>query len=521
MTAPACRPVVLCVLDGFGHRIERTDNAILLARTPNIDRFKGAHPPAFLEASERFVGLPAGQMGNSEVGHMNLGAGRVVMQDLVRIDAAIEDGTLATMAPLVEFAAALRKSGGIAHIPGLLSPGGVHSHQDHLVALARTLAHAGVKVAIHAFLDGRDTPPKSAHTYLAKFAADIADLPGVAIASVAGRFFAMDRDKRWDRVALAVATLVDAAGPRFADWQAALAANYDAGRTDEFVEPAALGSYSGIKDGDGLLMANFRADRAREILEVLLLPDFAGFARARVPAFGAVLGLVEYSEKLAAHMPALFAPQSLDHMMGEVVSAAGLRQLRIAETEKYAHVTFFFNGGAEAEYPGETRILVPSPKVATYDLKPEMSAVELTDKLVAAIGSGAFDFVVVNYANCDMVGHTGDLGAAIKAVETVDACLGRVAAAVEAKGGAMLITADHGNCECMRDPVSGQPFTAHTLNPVPVYLVGAVKPGRNAPLVLSDGQLADVAPTLLELMGLSKPREMTGTSLLRGAFAAA
>jgi 2,3-bisphosphoglycerate-independent phosphoglycerate mutase len=515
MTAPTCRPVVLCVLDGFGYRVERADNAIRLARTPNLDRFASLHAPAFLQASERYVGLPTGQMGNSEVGHMNLGAGRVVMQDLVRIDAAIEDDTLAAMPGLLAFVETLKKTGGTAHLLGLLSPGGVHAHQDHMAALARILAAAGVPVVVHAFLDGRDTPPKSAEAYLEKFAADIAPLPNTSLATLAGRFYAMDRDKRWDRVALAYAALVDAEAPRFADWQAALAASYAADVTDEFVLPASLGGYKGMAAGDGLLMANFRADRAREILDALLLPGFDGFARRRMPAFAATLGLVAYSDTLSAHMPALFAPQSLDNMLGSVVSAAGLKQLRIAETEKYAHVTFFFNGGAEAELPGEARILVPSPKVATYDLKPEMSAVELTDKLVGAVDAGLYDLIVVNYANCDMVGHTGDLRAAIKAVETVDACLGRLARSVEAQGGALLVTADHGNCECMRDPASGQAMTAHTLNPVPVYLVGATRPGRNAPVHLADGKLADVAPTILELMGLAVPPEMTGHSLLQ------
>jgi 2,3-bisphosphoglycerate-independent phosphoglycerate mutase len=443
------------------------------------------------------------------------------MQDLVRIDAAIEDGSLATLAGLREFAAKVRARRGTVHLMGLLSPGGVHSMQDHFVALAAALAADGLAVRVHAFLDGRDTPPKSAAAYLAKFAADIAALPDAKIATVGGRYHAMDRDKRWERVKLAHDTMVDAGGPRFADWRAGLDAAYAAGTTDEFVLPFSVGDHSGMRDGDGLLMANFRADRAREILEALVLPDFDGFPRDRRVTFAGTLGLVEYSSRLAPHVPALFAPQSLANMMGEVVSRAGLRQLRIAETEKYAHVTFFFNGGEEKEYPGESRILVPSPKVATYDLQPEMSAPELTDKLVAAIDGDAFDFVVVNYANCDMVGHTGDLRAAIKAVETVDACIGRVAASVEAKGGALLITADHGNCECMRDPESGQPMTAHTLNPVPVWLVGDTVPGRNAPILLADGVLADVAPTLLELMGLGQPPEMTGRSLLRAPSAAA
>jgi len=520
MTAPLRRPVVLCVLDGFGHRAERADNAILLARTPNFERFRTLHPPAFLEASERHVGLPKGQMGNSEVGHMNLGAGRIVMQDLVRIDAAIEDGSLAKQPALRDFAAKLRSGGGTAHLMGILSPGGVHSMQDHLVALAAALAAEGVKVRVHAFLDGRDTPPRSAIEYLTKFEADISPLKGVALGSVSGRFYAMDRDKRWERVALAYATMVDAGGPRFAGWRQGVEAAYAADTSDEFVLPFAVGDYAGMRDGDGILMGNYRADRAREILEALLIPEFDGFARPRRPAFAAALGMVEYSAKLAPFAPAIFAPQSLANMMGEVVAKAGLKQLRIAETEKYPHVTFFFNGGEEKEYPGESRILVPSPKVATYDLKPEMSAPEMTDRLVGAIETGTFDFIVVNYANCDMVGHTGDLRAAIKAVETVDACLGRVAAAVEAKGGALLITADHGNCECMLDPVSGQAMTAHTLNPVPVYLVGDVRPGRNAPVLLADGVLADVAPTLLELMGLPQPAEMTGHSLLRAPAAA-
>ncbi|MBI1243526.1 MAG: 2,3-bisphosphoglycerate-independent phosphoglycerate mutase [Alphaproteobacteria bacterium] len=519
MTKLLRRPVVLCVLDGFGHRAERADNAILLARTPNLDRFRAGHPPAFLEASERHVGLPKGQMGNSEVGHMNLGAGRVVMQDLVRIDAAIEDGSFAREAALAAFIAKLKASGGTAHLMGLLSPGGVHSMQDHIAALAAALSKAGVPVAVHAFLDGRDTPPRSAEGYLAKFEADIAPLAGVRLATAGGRYYAMDRDKRWERVEKAYRTLVAAEGARFAGWREGLAASYAADTNDEFVVPFVLGDYAGMREGDGLLMANFRADRAREILEALLVPDFKGFAREPVK-FAATLGLVEYSAALAPYVPAIFAPQSLANMMGEIVAKAGLKQLRIAETEKYAHVTFFFNGGEEKEFPGERRILVPSPKVATYDLKPEMSAPEMTDKLVAAIEEDTFDFIVVNYANCDMVGHTGDLRAAIKAVETVDTCLGRVAAAVEAKGGAMLVTADHGNCECMRDPQSGQPMTAHTLNPVPVYLVGGRFPGRNAPVLLADGILADVAPTLLELMGLPQPPEMTGHSLLQAPAAA-
>lgn len=512
MFTPRQRPVVLCVLDGWGHRHDRADDdAIENARTPALHRLIESGTTAFLQASERFVGLPKGQMGNSEVGHMNLGAGRVVMQDLVRIDAAIEDGSIATMPALADFIAKLKASGGAAHLMGLLSPGGVHSHQGHMAALALALARAGLRVWVHGFLDGRDTPPQSALGYLETFAADAAH-PNIAWGSVGGRYYAMDRDKRWERVSRAYAALVEAR-PRAGDGEGVVQASYAAGVTDEFVLPAALGDYPGMRDGDGVLMANFRADRARELLDSLLDPDFAGFPRPRVVRFAAALGMAEYSRGLNRFMTTLFGAQPLTRMLGEVIAAAGLKQLRIAETEKYAHVTFFFNGGEEREYPGESRILVPSPKVATYDMKPEMSAIEVTDKLVAAIESGAFDFVVVNYANTDMVGHTGDYAAAVKAVETVDACLGRLAGAVTRAGGALIITADHGNAEMMRDPATGQPHTAHTTNPVPVILVDGMT-GRNAKLRLHDGRLADVAPTILELLGIPQPAEMTGHSLI-------
>jgi 2,3-bisphosphoglycerate-independent phosphoglycerate mutase len=507
------RPVVLCILDGWGERSDPDFNAIADARKPVWDRLTATCPHAQLDASELEVGLPSGQMGNSEVGHMNLGAGRVVLQELVRIDKAVADGALARTPEFQNFVARLRRSGGTAHVMGLLSPGGVHSHQDHIAALVKALAGAGVPVAVHAFLDGRDTPPKSALDYLSRFEATIKDAPKARIATVSGRYYAMDRDKRWDRVALAYEALVDAKGEHAPDWRAAVEAGYQAGTTDEFVKPTALDGFAGMKDGDGVLMANFRADRAREILTALLDPKFDGFKRDRVVAFAAAAGLVEYSEALNPFLATLFPPQRLINVMGEVVARAGLKQLRIAETEKYAHVTFFFNGGEEGEFDGEQRILVPSPKVATYDLKPEMSAFEVTDKLVAAIESGAFDFIVVNYANTDMVGHTGDLAAAIKAVEAVDQCLGRLEAAVRKAGGALFITADHGNAEQMLDRETGQPHTAHTLNLVPAVLVGA---GRVA---LRNGRLADVAPTLLAIMGLPRPAEMTGTVLIDQADA--
>ncbi len=510
---PKTRPVVLCVLDGWGHREEVRDNAIAEARAPNFRRMMKACPHAFLDASNEEVGLPHGQMGNSEVGHMNLGAGRTVNQELLRIQKALDDGSLARCDAMTGLVAKLKETGGTCHLMGLLSPGGVHAMQDHIAALARILDGAGVRVAVHAFLDGRDTPPESAKGYLDKFLADTADLTHVRMATVSGRYYAMDRDKRWDRIEKAYDALVDAKGKAAPDAPAAVALAYDRGETDEFVLPTVLEGYAGMTDGDGVLMANFRGDRARQILNALLEPAFEGFARARVVKFTAAAGMAEYSAPLAKRMSAIFPPQRLTNILGEVVAKAGMTQLRIAETEKYAHVTFFFNGGEETPFPGEDRILVPSPKVATYDLKPEMSAIEVTDKLVEAIGSGKYDFVLVNYANADMVGHTGKLDAAIKAIETVDQCLGRLEAAVKAEGGALLITADHGNAELMRDPVTGAPHTAHTLDVVPVLLIGGPKDAA----ALRHGRLADVAPTLLEIIGLDQPAEMTGRSLIAHA----
>ena len=511
------RPVVLCVLDGWGYRRERQDNAVSLARMPVWDRLMAECPHALLDASAHEVGLPEGQMGNSEVGHMNIGAGRVVTQDLPRIDQAIASGALAENPQLRAFIARLRASKGRAHLLGLLSPGGVHSHQDHLAALARILAGEGIAVAVHAFLDGRDTPPKSALDYLAAFAERTRGLDEVRLATVCGRYYAMDRDQRWERVERAYRVLVAAEGPHAADAESAVRAAYGRGESDEFVAPTVLAGYRGMAEGDGLVMGNFRADRARQILAALLEPAFEGFARGPLPRFAASLGMVEYSRALNPLLPALFPPQDLAGTLGEVVAKAGLKQLRIAETEKYAHVTFFFNGGEERPFPGEERILVPSPKVATYDLEPEMSAEELTGKLVEAIGSRRFALIVVNYANGDMVGHSGILAAAVKAAETVDRCLGRLERAVKESGAVLLVTADHGNLEEMRDPKSGQPHTAHTLNPVPVLLVNA--PSGIA--ALGNGRLADVAPTVLALMGLAQPAAMTGRSLVRGAAARA
>ncbi|WP_029011049.1 2,3-bisphosphoglycerate-independent phosphoglycerate mutase [Azospirillum halopraeferens] len=510
------RPVVLCVLDGWGYREERADNAVALADTPTFDRLWGNEPHAFLEASEEEVGLPKGQMGNSEVGHMNLGAGRVVMQDLVMIDHAIVEGELERNKAVGDLIATLHRTGGRCHLMGLLSPGGVHSHQDHMAALAAVLAREGIPVEVHAFTDGRDVPPQSARDQVAEFMADVHELAGVSVATVIGRYYAMDRDKRWDRVARAYAAIAHGEGERAADPIAAIDRSYAAGTHDEFILPTVINGYRGMKDGDAVLMANFRADRAREILAAFVDADFAGFDRGTPPALASVTGMVEYSADLAARMSTIFPPKSLTRVLGEVVSEAGLTQLRIAETEKYPHVTFFFNGGEERQYPGEDRILVPSPKVATYDLQPEMSAAEVTDKVVAAVDGGTYDLVVINYANPDMVGHSGKLDAAIKAVETVDRCVARLEEAVRRQGGTILLTADHGNCEMMKDPETGGPHTAHTLDKVPLVLINGPAGAR-----IRSGRLADVAPTILDLMGLPKPAEMTGSSLLDGTQARA
>ncbi len=502
------RPVMLVILDGWGWREEAADNAIRQAKTPTFNRLWEAGPHGFLRTSGGDVGLPDGQMGNSEVGHLNIGAGRVVMQDLPRISAAIASGEIARAPALVDFIKTLRQSGGTCHLLGLVSPGGVHSHQDHAAALAKILTDAGVPTLVHALTDGRDTPPQSAAEDIKRL---LAALPkSVPIATVCGRYYAMDRDKRWERVEKAYNTIVEAEGPRFPDAPSVVTDAYANKKFDEFILPAVVGDYRGMKDGDGILCFNFRADRVREILGAMLDPNFSGFARRRVIHFAAAVGMTQYSDELGKLMHSIFPPQSFANILGEVVAAAGRKQLRMAETEKYPHVTYFLNGGHEEPYDGEDRIMVPSPKVATYDLQPEMSAPELTDKAVAAINSGKYDLIVLNFANPDMVGHTGSLPAAIKAVETVDAGLGRIAEAIDKSGGALLVTADHGNCEMMRDPDTGGPHTAHTTNPVPLVLLGA----RNRALV-AEGRLADIAPTLLELMELPKPKEMTGHSLLR------
>ncbi|MFC7301736.1 2,3-bisphosphoglycerate-independent phosphoglycerate mutase [Cognatiluteimonas weifangensis] len=513
--SPRPKPVVLLILDGWGHREDPTDNALAQATLPHWRQLWASRPHTLIETSGRQVGLPDGQMGNSEVGHMNLGAGRVVYQDLTRIDAAIEDGSFFANPELHAACQAVIDSGGTLHLLGLLSPGGVHSHQRHLFAMLELAQRAGVaRVAVHAFLDGRDTPPRSAEPSLAALQDKCAALGNARIASIGGRYYAMDRDQRWERLHRAWDAIVEArADYRALDAQAALLAAYARGENDEFVAPTVIAPADGepapMADGDAVVFMNFRADRARQLAAAFVAPDFHGFD-ARRPRLARFVCLTEYDATLPA--PVAFAPDNLAHTFGALLADHGLTQLRIAETEKYAHVTFFFSGGREAPYPGEQRILVPSPKVATYDRQPEMSCPEVTARLVDAIRAQRFDAIVCNLANPDMVGHTGDLQAAIRAAEAVDAAIGAIVAAVQAVGGALLITADHGNLELMRDPVTGQPHTAHTVGPVPLVYVGA----RTARL-RDGGALRDVAPTLLDLLGLPPPAEMTGRSLLLAA----
>lgn len=504
------KPVVLCILDGWGDREDGDDNAILRGNTPTWDRIKSAYPSAQLQASALDVGLPTGQMGNSEVGHMNLGAGRVVMQDLPRIDVAMTDGTIAENDQLKALVQTLTSTQGTCHLLGLVSPGGVHAHQNHLVALAGILDAAGIPTRLHAFLDGRDTPPSSAIDYVTRVIDQTAELKNFAIATVSGRYYAMDRNQNWDRIERAYRALAEGIGETAATALGAIDQGYAGGVTDEFILPTVIDGYDGMGTGDAVFMFNFRADRAREILTAVVDPAFDGFSR-QAPSLSAAVGLTEYSTHLNQFLTALFPRKRLERILGEIVSDAGLTQLRIAETEKYAHVTFFFNGGEEKVFDGEERILIPSPKVATYDLQPEMSALEVTDALVDAIENTKFDLMIVNYANGDMVGHTGVMEAAMQAAETIDGCLQRLEASLLKVGGTMLVTADHGNAERMADHETGQPHTAHTLSPVPAILV-------NPPHGISGlegGILADVAPTLVSLLGLPQPAEMTGRSLLK------
>ncbi len=501
-------PTLLLILDGWGIAPAGPGNAASLARTPCLDALFARCPHTELQASGRAVGLPSGYMGNSEVGHLNIGAGRVVYQDMTRIDVAIEDGSFAANPVIGDLLARVKASGGTLHLAGLLSDGGVHSHIRHLEALCGLAHAAGVPVLVHCLLDGRDTPPDSGIRYVGMLEDILSRYPDQEIAALYGRFYAMDRDRRWDRVSLAYGLMVRGEGPRHPGAREALRASYDEKVLDEFVRPVWVSEKKpGLADGDGVFFFNFRADRMREIVSALTLPDFEGFDRGALPRLSGVASMTAYDAALT--IPVAFPDQEIPMVLGETVSKAGMRQLRLAETEKYAHVTYFFNGGEEEPFPGEDRILVPSPRsVPTYDLAPAMSAVEVTDRFVEAWNSGTYDLVVCNLANGDMVGHTGVIPAAVQACETVDACVGRMVQAVEARGGRLMIIADHGNCEKMLDE-QGKPHTAHTTNPVPCVLLD---PGRKA-LRLKPGKLADVAVTLLRLWGMPVPGEMTGTPL--------
>ncbi|MCL4068712.1 2,3-bisphosphoglycerate-independent phosphoglycerate mutase [Pseudomonas sp. GX19020] len=505
------KPVVLCILDGWGIGPDPTTSAPAQANIPTFRNLMATRPNSTLVTFGPDVGLPTGQMGNSEVGHTNIGAGRVVAMDLGQIDLAIETGSFGAEPALRQFIAALEASGGTAHLAGLCSPGGVHAHQAHLIEAAKIIAAEGVRVVIHAITDGRDVAPSSAASQIAGIEAALP--PSVKIVTVTGRYFAMDRDNRWERVATAYEAMVHGKGETADSAGQAIARAYAAGVTDEFIPATVLGDYQGMKDGDGLFFLNFRADRAREILAAIGQPDFDGFDPGARPHLVARLGMVDYSEAHNHYMTTMFPKQDIVNTLGEWVAKQGKTQFRLAETEKYPHVTFFLNGGREEPFPGEDRFMPQSPKVATYDLQPEMSAPEVTAKFVEAIEKG-YDLIVVNYANPDMVGHTGKIGAAIKACEAVDQGLTAALAALEKAGGAMVICADHGNCDVMTDPVTHQPHTAHTLNPVPVILVGGPTGIQGGAHLRSGGRLADLAPTLLDLMGLDKPAEMTGESLI-------
>ena len=505
MTTP--KPVVLCILDGWGLSADTKANAPYLATTPTFDRLMADCPNNTLITHGRDVGLPTGQMGNSEVGHTNIGAGRVVAMDLGQIDLAIEEGTFQQNAALLAFIDRLKATGGTAHLMGLVSDGGVHGHLTHIIAAIRAIAAAGVPVVLHAITDGRDVAPKSAFTYVRELTEALPE--GATVGTVTGRYYAMDRDNRWERVREAYDAMIHAKGNKAVSAHKAVDSAYQREETDEFISATVIGDYAGARDGDGFFCLNFRADRAREILRAIGEPGFDAFDTGVRPEWAALLGMVEYSEGHNAYMKTVFPPRDIRNTLGEWVAKQGKTQFHLAETEKYPHVTFFLNGGKEDPEVGEDRYMAASPKVATYDLQPEMSAGEVTDAFVKAIEDG-YDLIVTNYANPDMVGHTGDLKAAMKACEAVDQGLTRVVAALEKVGGAMIVTADHGNCETMVDPVTGGPHTAHTTNPVPVILVG----GPVGAQLRSGGRLADLAPTLLQLMDLPQPDEMTGQSLL-------
>ena len=504
------KKALLMILDGWGIGNHSKGDVIYSTPTPYWDYLMSTYPHSELQASGENVGLPDGQMGNSEVGHLNIGAGRVVYQDLVKINKACSEGTILENPEIKDAFSYAQKTGKAMHFMGLTSNGGVHSSLDHLFALCDIAKHYGLeKVYIHCFMDGRDTDPRSGIGFIKELQEHCAKSSGV-IASIVGRYYAMDRDKRWDRVEKAYDNMVLADGKRYENAVDAIKASYADKVSDEFVVPCVIGDYHGFEDGDAVLMANFRADRAREILYALADKTFDGFARKKVIDLSMAVGMTEYSVDHNRFMQTMFPPEALTHIFGEVIAEHGLSQLRIAETEKYAHVTFFFNGGEEKEFAGESRILVPSPKVATYDLKPEMSVYEVTEHLVDAIENQKFDVIICNFANGDMVGHTGIMEAALKAVAAVDDCLGKVVKAIKDVDGVLLVTADHGNAEKMVDEKTGQPYTAHTVGDVQAVLVN----GPKDVTALDNGKLADISPTLLDLLKIEKPAEMTGKSLL-------
>ncbi len=503
-------PLALIILDGFGYSPDREGNAIALAKTPHLDNLMRDYPHTLIEGSGKAVGLPPGQMGNSEVGHLNIGAGRIVRMDISRIDQAIETGEFFRNGALVQSMAQVRSAGSALHLMGLVSEGGVHSWHEHLYALLRMARDRNVpRVYIHAFLDGRDTAPESGAGYISNLIAKTNEIGAGRVASIIGRYYAMDRDRRWDRIEKAYRLIARGDGGHVTDPVAAIRERYGQGVTDEFMTPIAINAEGGapppvVRDGDGVIFFNFRADRARQLTRFFTQDDFTGSRGPRLNI--RFTCLTEYDRSF--RLPAAFSPVQVKMILADVLAQHGLKNLRIAETEKYAHVTFFFNGGMEKEFPGETRILIPSPRVSTYDLKPEMSAFEVTEAVANAINEGDTDVFVVNYANADMVGHTGILDAAVKAIEVLDSCVGRVVDAIRERHGALIITADHGKAEKMIDPVTGQPFTAHTTNPVPLLLID----GERRKL-REGGSLQDIAPTMLALLGLPKPEEMTGQDL--------
>ena len=505
----------LIIMDGFGIDPNPEYNAIVTAGTPNIDRFKAAYPWAPINASAMDVGLPEGQMGNSEVGHLNIGAGRIVYQDFTRITKAIHDGDFFENEHFLKLIKGVKENGKKLHIMGLVSPGGVHSHTEHTVALIELAKRQGLEnVYLHAFMDGRDVPPSSGKGYIEDMLAEMDRLQFGKIATVSGRYYAMDRDNRWERVERAYNALVMGEGKEFTSAVDAMEASYEIGETDEFVQPSVImengAPVATIEEGDGIIFFNFRPDRARELTRCFVDPEFSGFERKKGYFKVGYVCMTRYDATFQ-NVEIAFPPQSLDNTLGQVFAKRNLRQLRIAETEKYAHVTFFFNGGVEKPNEGEDRILIPSPKVATYDLKPEMSAPEVTEEVLKQIDSGKYDAMILNFANCDMVGHTGVMEAAVQAVRTVDACVGKVVDAILANGGQCIVTADHGNADRMMDLESMTPFTAHTTNPVPCIVIGEAYKGCT---LREGGRLADLAPTLLDMMGIEQPAEMTGKTLL-------